>query len=178
VMLWLQGLLRQRWCRWGLLLHAVNRYEGLQFNGSTVAVVMVKSGSVWGANRMGKASIYRGFQSTHSQGRVQENIGLNRLEIMILEIRFDRGSKLSEMKTSTRLGIRPEWSDCGHRWSDCHGDMRPVRGPLGPHTGNEAWLALGQPQGTQGFWPNMARRKINSSFYFPNHFQIANQIEF
>jgi hypothetical protein len=48
-----------------------------------------------GANRTGKASIYRELQSTHSQGRLGPNLGLNQLEIMILEIRFDRGLKLS-----------------------------------------------------------------------------------
>jgi hypothetical protein len=60
---------------------------------------------------MGKGSIYWGFQSTRSQGGLRENLGLNRLEIMILEIGFDRGSKLSETKNSARLGIRPGRSD-------------------------------------------------------------------
>jgi hypothetical protein len=42
----------------------------------------------------------------HSQGGLHENLGLNRLEIMILEIGFDRGSKLSETMNSAWLGIR------------------------------------------------------------------------
>jgi hypothetical protein len=56
---------------------------------------------------MRKASIYRGVQSTRSQVGLRENLGLNWLEIMILEIRFDKGLKLSETKNSTQLGIRP-----------------------------------------------------------------------
>jgi hypothetical protein len=48
-----------------------------------------------GANHTGKASIYTGIQSTHRQGRLRTNLGSNRLEIMVLEVGFDRGSKLS-----------------------------------------------------------------------------------
>jgi hypothetical protein len=135
---------------------------------------MAKSGSVWRQIEWGEASIYRGFQSTPSQGGLQENLSINQLEIMILEIRLYRGSNLSEMKNSAQLGIRPRRSDHGPWRSDRHSATWPAQGPLGPRAGNEAWLALGRPQGTQGFRPNMARRKINSSFYFSNHFQIAN----
>jgi hypothetical protein len=48
-----------------------------------------------GSNQMGKAFIYRGLQSTHSQGGLRLNLGLNRLEITILEIGIDRGSNPS-----------------------------------------------------------------------------------
>jgi hypothetical protein len=44
---------------------------------------------------MRKTSIIEGLQSTRSHGTLRSNLGLNRLEIMILEKGFDKGSNLS-----------------------------------------------------------------------------------
>jgi hypothetical protein len=42
-----------------------------------MAAAMVKSGLLLGEIAWGKASIYTGFQSTHSQDGLWENLGLN-----------------------------------------------------------------------------------------------------
>jgi hypothetical protein len=138
-----------------------------------------------GWNRTGKASIYRGFQSTRSQGELWENLGLNWLEIVILEIGFDRGSKLSEMMNSARLGIRhgrservaravrpPRrsglacWAAWAARWATswATGKQR--------EEGGRGWL-----QGKTEFWPK-ANIKNSNVFHFPNLFIKANQFWF
>jgi hypothetical protein len=63
-----------------------------------VAVAMAKSGSIWGQITWGKLLFIGGLQSTHRQGGLWPNLGSTRLEIMILEVGFDRGSKLSNRK--------------------------------------------------------------------------------
>jgi hypothetical protein len=46
-----------------------------------------------GSNRTGMASICWGIRCTHSRGRLWENPNSNQLEIMILEIGFEKGLK-------------------------------------------------------------------------------------
>jgi hypothetical protein len=79
----------------------LNRHERLRFNGGGGNGERQLG---LGSNQHGEASIYRGIRSTCSQGRLRSNLSLNRLEIAILEINFDRGSNEELNSVMIRLG--------------------------------------------------------------------------
>jgi hypothetical protein len=101
---------------------------------------------------------------------------------MILEIGFNRGSKLFEMKNSARLGIRPGRSDRVARGSNCHGDRGQLAGPLKPRTGPPVGPrgkkreedGMCRLEGKTEFRPK-ANIKNRNIFQFLNLFIKANQ---
>jgi hypothetical protein len=114
---------------------------------------------------MEKASIYRGFRSTRTQGGLWENPNLNQLEIASLEIGFDRDQNF--LKQRTRL----DWgSGSGSLTKGLGGltAMAPCGKPmdrLGRAWGGDSSSPLGRTQGRARIRPK-AKRKGKNLFRF------------
>jgi hypothetical protein len=93
---------------------------------------------------MGKATSYRGLQSTRSQGGLRPNLRLNRLEIAILEKGFDRDRNIPNRKIQSGWGSDPGGLTRWLGWSNCHGDQGQHVGPPGLSTG-QRWAGYDGP---------------------------------
>jgi hypothetical protein len=119
---------------------------------------------------MGKASIYRGFQSTQTQGGLKENLILNRLKIVTLVMGFDTDQHF--LKQRTLLG----WGSGLGGLAGGLGDLTTTAprgkstGYLGCAWGGDSSGLLGWIQGRAGIRPK-AKRKGKSFSIFISPFK-------
>jgi hypothetical protein len=107
---------------------------------------------------MGKASIYRGFQSTQTQGGLKENLILNRLKIVTLVMGFDTDQHF--LKQRTLLG----WGS----GLDYHGATRQAHGLPRLRVGwRQLWPAWLDSRSSRDSSQGKKKRKILFDFQIP-----------